>query len=331
MRATMRATAESHGCDTIVENGKTQIIWHRNPLMAEAMVDEKVVVPGVVDSTQILTFTPSEAMKHGFCEGTAENISELLEKLHYDDYEIVEYKPSFIEKIIGFLVNPMISGILIMAIIGGIYYEMQSPGLGFPIIVALLAAVAYFAPLYLEGLAEHWEILLFIVGLILIALEIFVIPGFGVAGISGIIITLGALVLSLVQNVDFNFEGVPASRLTSAVSLVLISVTAATVGSIYLSSKIFGASKGPFSRLSLHTVQEVQDGYVGVDNSSKNLVGELAVATTVLRPSGKVNVHGKHYDAVSTFGFIDKGVQVKIVRQEAAQLYVEEHLEPEVE
>lgn len=323
MRATMRATAEHHGGDTIVVDGKTQINWHRNPLMAEAMVDERVVVPDLVDSTQILTFTPAEAMKHGFCEGTAESVGELLEQVGYPNCEPVEYTPSLVEKIIGFLVNPMVSGILIMAIIGGIYYEMQSPGLGFPILVALLAATAYFAPLYLEGLAAHWEILLFVVGLILIALEIFVIPGFGVAGISGIALALGGLTLSLLYNVEFDFQGVSLARITSAVSVVFISVTVAIIGSLYLTTKIFGASKGPFSRLTLHAEQTLEEGYVGVDTSGKSLVGELAVAATVLRPSGKVRIGKKHYDAVAIFGFVDQGVSVKIVRQEAAQLYVE--------
>lgn len=320
MRATMRATAEAHGCDTVAG----EIIWHRNPLMAEAMVDERVVVPGVVDSTQILTFTTSEAMAHGYCEGSAESISELLEQLGYEEYQIEEYTPSFIEKIIGFLVNPMISGFLIMAIIGGIYYEMQSPGLGFPIVIALMAATLYFAPLYLEGLAAHWEILLFIVGLILIALEVFVIPGFGVAGVSGIMLSVGALVLSLVRNVDFDFEGVSGSEIASAGTVVLGSISLATVLCLYLTAKVFGARKGPFSRLSLQSTQETSEGFVGVDSSTKNLVGETAIAFTVLRPSGKVSVNGKYYDAVSTFGFIEKGAKVKIVKQEAAQVYVEE-------
>ena len=90
-----------------------------------------------------------------------------MEKVGIEEYKIVEYEPTWIEKIIGFLVHPMISGLLIMAIIGGIYFEMQSPGIGFPLGVAILAAVAYFAPLYLEGLAANWEILVFIIGVIL--------------------------------------------------------------------------------------------------------------------------------------------------------------------
>ena len=68
------------------------------------MVDERVYIPGIIDTGKVLTFTPTEAMKNGYCEGIAENIPEVLQKIGVENYEIVEYTPSFIEKIIGFLV-----------------------------------------------------------------------------------------------------------------------------------------------------------------------------------------------------------------------------------
>lgn len=207
MRSTMRATAEAQGRDTLVTGADTLINWRRDPRIAEAMVDPAVAIPGIIDTGKVLTFTPEEAMKHGYCEGVAENVEEVLRKTGFENARIEEYKPSFIERIIGFLVHPVVSGLLIMAIVGGIYFEMQSPGIGFPLGVAILGAILYFAPLYLEGLAENWEILLFIAGLILLAVEIFVLPGFGVAGILGISLVFLGLVLSLLHNVRFNFEG----------------------------------------------------------------------------------------------------------------------------
>ena len=104
--------------------------------------------------------------------------------------------------------NPMLQSLLIIIIIGGIYFEMQTPGLGFPSAAAIVAAILYFAPLYMDGLAQNWEILVFIIGLLLIAAEIFIIPGFGIAGISGIIFLVAGLTLSLLNNTDFNFEAV---------------------------------------------------------------------------------------------------------------------------
>ncbi len=125
-----------------------------------------------------------------YCEGIAENTEEVLALAGIKDYEIIEQELKPMDKIIGFLINPVVSGILIMVIIGGIYFELQTPGIGFPSIAAILAALMYFAPLYLEGLADHWEILIFIVGIVLIAVEIFAIPGFGVTGITGIVLVV---------------------------------------------------------------------------------------------------------------------------------------------
>ena len=114
--------------------------------------DDRIYIEGIIDTGKVLTFTPSEAMKFGFCEGIAENVPEVLEKIGIEDYDLVEYKPTFLEKIIGFLVNPIVSGILIMAILAGIYFEMQTPGIGFPLVIAIIAAFGYFAPLYLAAL-----------------------------------------------------------------------------------------------------------------------------------------------------------------------------------
>lgn len=323
MRSIMRSTAEAHGGDTIISGQDTTFRWFRNPKIAEAMVDESIYIPGIIDTGKVLTFTPSEAMKYGFCEGIAENIPEVLKEIGVENYELVEYKPTFLEKLIGFLVNPIVSGILIMAILGGIYFELQTPGIGFPLIVAITAAVLYFAPLYLEGLAANWEIMIFIIGLILIALEIFVIPGFGITGLLGIILSFTGLVLSLLNNFNFNFEGVSPERIVSALTTVVLALFGGFVLSILLSKKLFSADRGAFKNLSLHTVQEKSEGYVSVDSSFANLVGKEGTAFTVLRPSGKVRIEGKTYDAVANVGMIDRGDPIVVVKAEAAQLYVE--------
>lgn len=323
MRSTMRATAEAHGRDTIITAGDTIYKWHRDPKIAEAMVDPSVYIEGLIDTGKVLTFTPSEAIKYGYCEGTAENIQEVLEKVGVKEYTIVEYEPSWIEKIIGWLVHPIISGLLIMAIIGGIYFEMQTPGVGFPLGVAVLAAVLYFAPLYLEGLAAHWEILVFIVGLILIAVEIFVLPGFGIAGVSGVILVFGGLVLSLINNVNFDFERVEMGRVGVAVATVLIGVVGGFIISLYLGNKLFTAKSGPFKNLALKTVQKVDEGYVSVETSLFGLKGKKGIAKTVLRPGGKVLIDNEVYDAVALTGFIDKDEPIEVVKVEATQVYVD--------
>ena len=323
MRATMRATAEAHGKDTIISGQDTTYRWKRDPIIAEAMVDERVYIPNVIDSGKILTFTPLEAQKNGYCEGICETVNEVLQKEKMENARIVEYKPTAIEKFIGFMVNPIVSGILIMMILGGIYFEMQSPGIGFALVVAIVGAVLYFSPLYLEGLAANWEILIFVIGLILIALEIFVVPGFGITGISGITLAFSGLVLSLVKNVNFSFEEVNSNDLLIAVLTVFIGTIGGIGLAFYLGQKMFTAETGRFAHLSLKEVMSTEHGFLGVDSELLQLKGKQGVAVTVLRPSGKVNIEGQVHDAIAVSGMIDKDSAIVVVRVEAAQLYVE--------
>ena len=323
MRSTMRSTAEAHGKDTIITGNDTIYKWRRDPLIAEAMVDQSVYVEGISDTGKVLTFTPAEAIENGYCEGLAENIPEVLSKVGVEEYRIVEYEPSWIEKIIGWLVHPMISGFLIMGIVGGIYFEMQSPGIGFALGIAILAAIAYFAPLYLEGLAANWEIMIFVIGVILVALEIFVIPGFGIAGVSGVLIVFISLVLSLVNNVNFDFENVEVEGIGVAITTVVVGLFGGIVISIYLGSRMFSANSGLFKNMALKTVQDVNEGFVCVETTLFILKGKEGIAQTVLRPGGKVLIEGEVYDAVAENGFIEKDEKIFVKKVEATQLYVE--------
>ena len=323
MRATMRATAEAHGKDTIISGGDTLLVWHRNPAIAEAMVDPKLFVEGVSDTGQVLTFTASEAIEHGYCDGIAENMEDVIRQLGIKEYTLKSYTPSGMDKVIGFLINPMLSGVLIMIIIGGIYFELQSPGIGFPLIASILAALMYFAPLYLEGMAENWEMILFIVGFILIMVEVFAIPGFGVAGVAGIIAMVTGLTLSLVDNVVFEnpeFSGEGLGILMKSLSLVLVSMLFGLILSLWATRKLLTTTA--FANLSLKSEQQVSDGFIGVETEGGTLLGESGTAHTVLRPSGKVMVSGKLYDAKSEYGLIDRGEPIKVIRFENGQVYV---------
>lgn len=323
MRATMRATAEAHGKDTLISGNDTVLVWHRDPAIAEAMVDPKLYVENVSDTGQVLTFTASEAMTHGYCEGIADNMNEVIEALGIKEYTLKSYKPSGMDKAIGFLINPMLSGVLIMIIIGGIYFELQSPGIGFPLIASLLAALLYFAPLYLEGMAENWEMILFVIGIILIMVEIFAIPGFGVAGVAGIIAMVTGLTLSLVDNVVFEnpeFTGEGLGLLMRALSLVLVAMLFGLILSLWAARKL--TTTTAFTNLSLKSEQQVGQGFIGVETEGRTLVGETGMAHTVLRPSGKVMIKDKLYDAKSEYGMIERGESIKVIRFETGQVYV---------
>lgn len=317
MRSMIRSTAEAQGKDTLVEAGDTVFRWRRDPKIAEAMVDDRIIIPHLIDSGKVLTFTAEEAAKWGYCDGIASSTDEVITRyLGYPAYELKTYAPSTFDKIKGFLMNPMIQTLLIMVIFGGLYFEMQTPGVGFPGAAALVAAVLYFAPLYLDGLAQNWEILIFVAGLLLLALEIFVIPGFGVAGISGLVFIFGGLTMGLLNNTDFDFEQVAPADAGRAGFTVLIGLVLSFGLIIWLSDKI--GSKGMLRKMALQADLEK-----AVSSPSQiDLIGREGRAATVLRPSGKVLVDGEMYDGVSESGFIERGKSVRVVRFENAQVYV---------
>lgn len=305
MRSMMRSTAEVNG---------------RDPEIAQAMVDPRIVVPGLIDSTMVLTFTPSEAIENGFCEAEVKNIPELLDRLNIKDYKIEKQELKATDLVIRFLINPMVSSVLIMMIVGGIYFELQSPGVGFPIAAAILGAILYFAPHYIEGLVEHWEIAVFVIGVILLAVEIFVIPGFGVSGITGVLFIIGSLALATVRNVGFHFEVPDITQLVYSLLYVSLASLGGLIGSYYLTNKLFGNAQ--FGALSLMTVQKKEEGFSIKESSYSNLIGAHGIAQTILRPSGKVKIENGYYDAVAKIGYIEKGEAIKVSGYENAQLIV---------
>lgn len=304
MRSIMRSTAEENG---------------RDPKIAEGMVDEDLAIEGVKEAGQIITFSTSEALRHGFCEARVESISEILERNNIEHYTVHKFELSATEKIISLVLNPFISSILILIIIGGIYFEMQTPGLGFAGLAALVALVLYLVPYYLNGLAANWEIITFFIGIALIGVEIFVLPGFGIAGISGIVLAVGSLFLIMLNNDAFDFEFVPMDDMLYAMAAAL----GGTLGGLVL--LLFGGSKLPdtrfFSRIALTDTQNRSDGYVSF-RFSETLVGKTGTAETVLRPSGKVMIDGKLYDASTRGDYIQKGQAVEVVSEDGPSLKV---------
>ncbi|SIT82997.1 NfeD family protein [Pontibacter indicus] len=302
MRSIMRSTAEANG---------------RNPRLAEAMVDASV--DSTLTADQVLTLTTSEAIQHGFSEGQANNIEEVLQKLNLQDAEMLRYELSATDKVISFFLNPVISGILILIIIGGLWFELQTPGVGFPLIAAIVAGVLYLTPFYLNGLAEHWEVLLFIVGLVLIGLEVFVVPGFGVTGISGIILVFLSLLLIMVNNQAFDFTFVSSERLMESLVSVLLGMISAVIIVALTWNRVLGSRA--LQRVTLVNTFNSKEGYRS-SNSAEHLIGKTGIAHTRMAPSGRVMIEDNLYDAQARDGFIEKGDAVQVIDQSTFALRV---------
>lgn len=317
MRAMMRATAESHG-KVMKEDSTMQ--WRRNPLVAEAMVDTRIEVPGLIDSTKVLTFTPDEAIKWGFADGKAESIKDVLNQLNVKEYSIEQYQPKWETTLIGFLTNPAVQAILITLILGGLYFEMHSPRMGFPTVVACTAALLYFLPLCLGGVVSAWVVVLFAIGIVLMLLELFVIPGFGICGISGIAAMGVAIIAALIQSFSIPETGVTMNAIGKAIGTFMAAILL-TVGLAWYLTSRYGP-KFVRRHTELMKSQLVEDGYIGVDTSMREYVGHEAEAATDMRPGGKIIIHNQEFDAVSERGYIAEGTHVIVTRFENAQLYV---------
>jgi len=304
MRSMMRSTAEANG---------------RDPKIAEAMVDQNLEVDSISPKGEVITFSTSEAIKYGFCEAQVSSLDDILKRNDMENYDVIEYKLPSSEKIIKVFLNPFISGILIMIIIGGIYFELQTPGIGFPLAAAIIAAALYFIPYYLNGMAENWEIIVFIIGLSLIAMEIFVIPGFGIAGISGIILTVGALVLVMLNNDFLDFSFVKDEALSSALATSLIAIISAFILMFFTGLSLTNTKM--FKRIALIDTQDHNKGFIS-DFKTQSFLGKTGVTYTRLRPSGKIMIAGQLLDAYTRGEFIDKNKEVIVIEQTGTSLKV---------
>lgn len=304
MRSMMRSTAEATG---------------RDPKIAEAMVDEKIEVEGISEAGSVITFSTSEAIKNGFCEGEFDSTEALLQGIGLQDAEQIRYEESTVDQIVSFFLNPAVSGILILIIIGGIYFELQTPGVGFPLLAAIIATLLYFIPYYLNGLAENWEVLIFFTGIILLAVELFIIPGFGIFGVIGIVFILAGLVLGMLPNQDLNFDFVPAQELFTALLTVILAALASVGIIFWLTPKI--NHWGAFRTITLATTQERSAGYTS-SIYSQSLMGKTGTVHNRLRPSGKVEIEGEIYDAYSRGEFIDQGESIVVISTEGTSLRV---------
>ena len=212
-----------------------------------------------------------------------------------------------------------------MCIVGGLYFEFQSPGLGLPIVIAIAGALLFFAPHYLEGLAAHWEILVFLAGVILLMLEIFVVPGFGVTGISGIVLIFTSLILTMVFNVGFHFQFDPnldaAVQIGRSTIIVLMSVVCGFFLSLWLSKKLITAETR-FGTMALKTNLETDEGFTAQDMRLQAYVGRSGISATFMRPAGKIEIDGELLEATAEHGLIEKGERVVVTRFENAQLFV---------
>lgn len=319
MRALMRSTAESHGKRISVADGDTSFVWIRNPQLAENMVGG-----AHGDSASVLSFTASEAADAGFSEGTVCSLEDIMLAEGISDYRIYEYRLSALDRIMGFLSNPLFQSLMIMLIVGGIYFELQTPGVGLPLCVALLGAALYFAPLYIEGVLENWELITFLVGVLLVVLELFVTPGFGMFGIVGVTAMIFGLTFAIIDRDLLRYipsGEISASYLTVPLCTVAGSIIVSLVLSMWIGKRLLGGNSRLKKSIVLESNMTSEQGYVS-HADGREIVGQEGVASTDLKPSGRVYVGGRAWQAAADEGlYILKDEKVRITRYEGGVAY----------
>jgi len=302
MRGLMRSTAEANG---------------RDPAIAEAMVDETIEVKGISEAGKVLTLSASEAFDVGVSDRTLAGFDELTRIMGLESRAVIRHQASGVEQFIRFFASPVVQSILMLMMLGGLYFELQTPGVGFAGLISLVGAALFFAPNYMAGLVESWEIVLFLIGVILLIIEVFVTPGFGFAGISGVILSVGALMAALVGNVGLDFP--PVAQITSAIYTMV--VTLFLLGLLLVSLGRYLPASGALNRLVLVPDLSSVGGYTSAE-SKDWLIGRTGTALTALRPSGTASIDDERIDVVSQGDFIDKGSTVKVVRVSGSRVEV---------
>ena len=302
MRSEMRSTAEKND---------------RPVNIAEGMVDERIVIPGLVDSTQLVTLTSEEALKYGIADTLLEHIDDVYALYNLQDAEIIYQKSNWAEEVVRFLNNGIISSILIMIGIFGLMAEIKSPGWGLPGTAGIIALALFFGSAYILQLASIIEILMFVVGLGLILLEVFVIPGFGVAGISGLSLIIVSLFLSMLGAdpfLDFN-----------AISMAIIRLTIGLVAALILIFLVarFLPKSNFFKKFVLSEEEKADAGYTSRSNLSE-LLGTEGVALTTLRPAGTADFSGRRVDVVADSEYIENGKPIVVTEVEGMRVVVRE-------
>ncbi|WP_207892521.1 NfeD family protein [Paenibacillus pinisoli] len=322
--STIGAAAVVNGSGTLIEDPKTISFWvgqmteaaklnGRDPNIAAAMVDKSVAV----DMTEtigrekkagdILSLSASEAEKVGYSELTANSVDDVVKWLGLDNRTVIEIKPSLAEEAARFLINPVVSTILLILGIAGVAIELLVPGFGAPGIIGILCFGLFFFGSYVSGLAGMESMALFIIGIILMIIEVFV-PSFGILGLLGSASLIAAVVMSA-----------PDPK-TGFISLGVAVAAAAVIIALFARTN---KGRGIWNKFILRDKLGTEEGFLSADVQN-SLVGEHGIALTTLRPSGTAQIGDKRVDVVTTGEFIDSGKPVVVTKAEGTWVVVKE-------
>lgn len=277
--------------------------------LARAMVESDLVIPGVVEKGKLLTLTDRQAYDLGLSDGIASSLEELVSQKGLADPIIERYHASLAERLARWATSPVVMPILLTIGIAGLVVEVFTMGFGIPGIIGVAALTLFFGGSYITGMSGWEAILLFLLGIILLAVEVLVLPGFGIAGVLG----TGALIVSVVM---------AAPNMEQAVMSLVLALLGAIV-CLLLSFK-FLPTRRVWQKLVLGVKQQTESGYVAPELSLNRFLGAEGVALTVLRPAGTAEINGERVDVVAEGNYIPANTPIKVVNVEGTRVVVRE-------
>jgi len=335
VRATMRKYAQSNGypeiiCEAMVNpdlevhkltfpDGKTRYVTNRELDGLSSIEREDSRKELVVARGHLLTMTDKEAVKWEISSATVSDLDEVLKKYGTADHVTTRYETNWSEEMVRFLNGMAVSSILMLVGVLALYFAFKTPGLGAPEIVAVACFAVLFLSKYLVGLASVLELVIFAVGLLLLAVEIFLIPGFGVTGIAGIVCIVISLVLAgqkfILPETPFEVNDFLANMVAVFGSLI-----GATI--LFMIALRFLPTAPFLNRLVLATTQQVSEGYVVGSAGKRDMVGMTGTALSTLRPVGRAEIEGETVIVMAESEYIERGEPVVVTKVDGNRVVV---------
>jgi membrane-bound serine protease (ClpP class) len=275
------------------------------------MVDSDVAIPGLVDKGKLLTLTGADALEHEIADHQADDLAAVLATIGVPAGEVRAVSPNWAEVVVRFLTHPIVSSLLMTLAMLGLVVELRTPGFGIPGLVGLACLAAFFWGHALVKLVGWEEVLLVTTGVILLLLEIFVIPGFGVVGVLGALAVLAGLTSSLFGS------GATFRTVVYALSRVAISGAVALAAALALLRFLPHLPGG--RKLVLATA--LPAGGSGAAPVGAR-VGAHGTGVTSLRPAGIVELDGRRVDVVTEGDYIEAGREVEVVEDAGSRVVV---------
>lgn len=317
-------------------NGENRLVSSVELEGLEKNSANKVVRQNLVSAKgKLLSLTANEALRYGLARAVADDSSELLQKLNITG-EITELNPSVADQIVTVLTSGAVQTILILLGLVMLFLEINTPGFGIPGVVAIISFVAVFGLNALLGTVGSLELILFLVGVGLLAVEIFIIPGFGITGITGLVLIGLSLVFSrqefTIPTLPWQWELFGKNIIIVSIGIILAIAAIAVIAlmgprlrlfdRLTLKTKIEGTAGGPDPEHAGTSVLEAARVMTEAEENYGDLLGKRGKAISTLRPSGKAEIDGKVYAVEADGAFIEPKKTVEVIRVRGNRIIV---------